>query len=276
MNTERSGPGPIPPVDGPRRPRQSRHHHPRPVDERNAARTRAPIDLRSHPRRAPCRVRERWTGRASWQPNSRRTGASESCCPFPTIGPTADRGDPPLGSDQAGRAAIDPAVLGQLPEHRRKARSERRPRRIGDPPSPAEGQDVVAVLVEQVGGIEQGPAGRGGGEQRGNDACIGKRASGEDRPGIVLVRLADPIDETGHGGVRRAADARFLDLVGAFGDVGQRNHDSDERAQQDEACGQCNPEAEAPRGRLKRTHGRAMRPGILTLDKNAVLRPVCG
>ena len=63
--------------------------------------------------------------------------------------------------------------------------------------------------------------------------------------------LADPIDEPVDGSVRRAADARFLDLVRAFGDVGQRNHDGDQRAEQDEACGQRNPEAEAPRGRLE-------------------------
>ena len=85
----------------------------------------------------------------------------------------------------------------------------------------------MPVLVEQIGRIEQGPAGRGCGEQPGNDVRLGQRASGEDGPGIVLVCLADPIDEPVDGGVRRAADARFLDLVRAFGNVGQRNHDGD-------------------------------------------------
>ena len=153
-NTERSGPGPIPSsMDC--------------GDQDNRA-TITPDQSTSGTLLAPVPPSMRIPSTASALPSSRmavgssvlarsrrRPGAFDGCCAGCDDRTDRDGGDPPLGSDQAGLAAIDPIVLRQFPERRRKARSERRPRRIGDPPPLAEGQDVVAVLVEQVGRIEQ-------------------------------------------------------------------------------------------------------------------------
>ena len=103
------GSGADPVVDGLRRPGQSRHHHPRPIDERNAARARSPVD--ADPIHGE-HLAEFANGGRVERPGEKQEAARGIRRLLAVCDDRTDRdcGDPPLGSDQAGRAAIDPVV----------------------------------------------------------------------------------------------------------------------------------------------------------------------